>query len=148
MDENPYQRWYGETYLHPIALVAILMLGTTMVAVRRRHAIVPMLVMACFVSPAQQVAGFTLNFYLLRIMVLFGSARVLLRGEWRGFVWTRLDVAIVAWGVVGSMMYVLQLGTPEAVKFKAGVCYDAFGMYFLFRMMLRTWQDWTSCIVG
>jgi hypothetical protein len=146
VDENPYQRWYGETHLHPLAIVAIAVLGIAMLCVPRRHAVIPMLLMACFVSPAQQVAVFSLNFDLLRIMVLFGSARVLFRGEWRGFVWTPLDWAILAWGICGTAIYSFHYGTLAAVKFKMGVCYDAFGMYFLFRIIIRNLRDWAAAV--
>lgn len=148
LDENPYQRWHGETHLHPLAVLAILVLGTAMLSLPRRYAVIPMLVMGCFVSPAQQVAVASLNFDLLRIMVLFGSARVLLRGEWRGFTSTSLDWAVLAWGVVGTTMYILQHGTMAAVKYKMGVCYDAFGMYFLFRIIVRSWRDWDTVVKG
>jgi hypothetical protein len=39
-------------------------------------------------------------------------------------------------------------GTPEALKFKLGVSYDAIGMYFLFRCLVRSFADVEMATVG
>ena len=72
--------YIGQTVLNPLGLIAILVLGTAMVVLPRRYAVWPMIIMGCFVSPAQRIVLFSLNFDLLRLMVLFGTTRVLTRG--------------------------------------------------------------------
>lgn len=133
--------YYGQTVLHPVGFGALLVLGLATLVAPRRYAVVPMLVMACFIAPAQRVAVFTLNFDLLRIMVLIASARVLLWSEWKAFRLHRTDGVLIAWAFVAAACYILLHGTAEAVKYKLGTTYDALGMYFVFRCLVRSWDD-------
>jgi hypothetical protein len=130
-----------QTVLHPLGMLAVIVLGAAMFLVPRRHAIFPMLAMACFISPAQRVSVVTLDFTLLRIMIVFGWVRILARGEYRQLRWQLLDTLMVAWAVCGSLAYVLQQGNFQAVIFKAGASFDSLGTYFLFRCLLRSWTD-------
>src|SRR5579884_2822740 len=134
------QDFVNQTVLHPVGLAAILVLGLLMLVLPRRFALIPMLVMACFVAPAQRVAIFSLNFDLLRIMVLFGSLRLLITSEWRQFRLSSLDTAVILCTLFGGIIYAIQTGGEEA-KFALGEIYDGIGMYFLFRCLIRSAQD-------
>ncbi|HEX2973906.1 MAG TPA: hypothetical protein VHP11_16355 [Tepidisphaeraceae bacterium] len=107
-----------------------------------------MIIMACFIAPAQRVAVFSLNFTLLRILVLFGTVRILSRHEWMGFRWNSLDTVLVAWTICGTIAYTFLFGSAEALKFKLGTSYDAVGMYFLFRCLVREWADIERATLG
>ena len=100
-----------------------------------------MILTACFVAPAQRIAIFTLNFTLLRIMVVFGFTRLLTRGELRSFRWKFLDTTVITWALFGTVAYILLWGTGEAVKYRSGWLFDVAGMYFLFRALIRDWDD-------
>jgi hypothetical protein len=47
--------YYGATVLHPIGLAAVLVFGIAMCLLPRRHAVWPVIAMACFVAPAQRI---------------------------------------------------------------------------------------------
>jgi hypothetical protein len=141
MEKHFEYEYYGQTTVHPIGLAALIVLGIALLLLPRRYAVWPIIVMACFIAPAQRIAVFTLNFDLLRIMVLFGSVRVLVRGETKEFVWHSLDIAVVAWAVVGTTAYILFWGDGSAIKYKLGVLYDIIGMHFMFRCLVRDWSD-------
>ena len=143
-----HEDFHGQTVLNPIGLVAIIVLGTAMLLLPRRYAVWPMIIMSCFVAPAQRIAVFTLNFDLLRIMVIFGTARLLARKEWRRFRWRGLDSVLLAFAVTGTGVYLLQHGTMEAAKYKLGFMYDMLGMYFLFRCLVREREDLVQVAVG
>jgi hypothetical protein len=149
MDPDRFQHDYvNQTVLHPLGMAAVIVLGLSLLLVPRRYAVWPMIVMACFVAPAQRVVVFTLNFDLLRIMVLFGTVRIAAWGEWRGMRWNRIDVLLVLWTLSGAIIYILSYGTAEAVKYRLGTMYDAVGMYFLFRMLIREWSDARTTTIG
>lgn len=148
MDTTVSSEYYNQTVLHPLGLLAVLVLGIAMLLGRRRHALIPLAIMACFIAPAQRIAVFTLNFDLLRVMVLLGTARLLLRSEWRGLQWRTLDVLVVMWAVAGTLAYSILLGTLEAVKFRLGVSYDIVGVYFLGRCLIRDWHDVQALATG
>lgn len=133
--------FHNTTTLHPLGLAAILVLGLATLMLPRKYAIYPMIVMACFISPAQRIVIATLDFSLLRIMVLFGWARVLMRGEHRGFKWKRMDHLVVAWTVISALVNIVQRGNVAGFIFQGGQAYDMLGMYALFRILIRGWGD-------
>jgi hypothetical protein len=71
----------NQTTLHPVALVVLLIMAAATLAAPRRYAPVPLFLTACFVSQAQRIVVFTLDFDLLRILTTIGWVRVFLKGE-------------------------------------------------------------------
>ncbi|MCP3919073.1 MAG: hypothetical protein GY711_26320 [bacterium] len=133
--------FHNQTTLHPLGLAAILVLGIATLVVPRRYALLPMAILACFIPPAQRLVLFTLDFSLLRILVLFGWLRVILRGELRSFRLKRLDTVIFAWAFVSAAAYVTLRGSSEAFINRLGGTYDVVGMYVLFRVWIRDLGD-------
>ena len=100
-----------------------------------------MLAMACFIAPAQRIVIMGLDFNLIRVMVLFGWLRVLMRREYRSLRAHPIDWLMLAWAVSQTIIYTIQNGTSSAFINRAGVSFDALGMYFLFRAVFCTWED-------
>ena len=119
----------------------MILLGTAMLVLPRRYVITPMLILACFISPAQRIVFATLDFNLIRIMVLFGWSRIILGGDFHRFRWTSLDKAVVLWAIAGTTAMTLLEGTLEVFINRLGMTFDAIGMYFLFRIFIRDWED-------
>lgn len=137
--------WANRTTLHPLGVAAILVLGLALLVLPRRWAVLPMAVMACYIAPAQRIVILSLDFDLLRVLVLVGWTRLLLRRETMGFCWKSLDYLLITWAAVGTLIYTLSLGTSDALMFKLGVSFDAVGMYFLFRCLIRNRDD-VACV--
>src|SRR5579859_396556 len=147
--ERFHHDYVNQTVLNPMGLAAVIILGICMLVVPRRYAAWPMIAMGCFIVPAQRVVVFTLNFDLLRIMVLFGTFRTLVRGEWRGMRWTRFDTVFVLWVLSGAVIYIISYNASiDSIKYRCGTMYDQIGMYFLFRMLVRGWNDVGTAVVG
>ena len=108
MNESIQPDQYGQTVLNPLGIIALLVLGFAMLLLPRRHAVLPMIILGCFVSQGQRFAVLTLNFDLGRAMLIFGTLRVLVHGEWNHFVLKNMDSVIVAFAAVGSLVYILQ----------------------------------------
>src|SRR5690242_18590561 len=102
------EAWTDQTILSPIGLAVMGLCGVFMLLVPRRYAVIPMLVMACVIAPAQRFYIAGANFTLLRIMVIFGWIRVITRGETRGFRWRSLDCLLIAYAAIGTLVYVIQ----------------------------------------
>ena len=141
MEHEFTQEYFGQTVLHPVGLLAVIVLGIALMALPRRYAAIPILIMACFIAPAQRIALFSLNFDLLRLMVAIGTARIICLGEWKSFRWMPLDTIFTAWSVISTIAYIVLWSDIAAVKLKAGHLYDQFGMYFLFRCLVRDYAD-------
>ncbi len=132
---------FNQTSLSSLGLAVIVLLGLAVLTLPRRYALLPLLVGACFIPAGQRIAVFTLDFTLLRIMVLFGWARIILKKDNRDFHWKTIDVLIIAWVLSRSAAYILLHGTMSAVIYRLGGMFDALGMYFLFRMLIEDWDD-------
>lgn len=140
--------WAGQTSVHPIGLAAVIVLGLCILFLPRRWAVLPMMIIACFIPSGQRIVIASCDFSFLRIMVLFGFARLLLTKENAGFSWTKLDTAVVLWTLSSMVMYSVRLASMSAVINRLGFGFDAFGMYFLFRCLIRDWGDVEALIIG
>jgi len=133
--------FYDHTTINPIGLAVVVILGIATLFLPRRSVVLPFVIMACFIAPAQRIVAVGFDFTLLRILLLFGMTRIALRNEWRGFVWRPVDSAMVLYGLFGTIIYFIQQGDTSALVNRLGWAYDYVGMYFFFRMVIRTWKD-------
>jgi hypothetical protein len=137
-----------QTLLHPLGLAALVTAAVMLLALPRRWAPLPMIALACFVSPAQRVALFELDFDLLRIMVVVGWLRVLLHAEFRDLRWRSVDTVVIVWALAGTAAFTVLHGSNEALVNRLGMMFDAVGMYFLFRCLIRDWRDFETLTMG
>lgn len=138
---TPTQEWFNQTTVHPLGLLLLIVLGAATFVVPRRYALVPMLILVCFVGPAQRIVIATLDFNFLRLMVMAGWARVLLRGEMWGWRWRPLDTVVLTWAICATLLATLLHTTMSAFIMRLGLLYDAVGLYFLCRLIVRSFSD-------
>lgn len=117
----------------------VLALGVALMLFAPRHWLLPsFLAISVFVSFGPRVVILGQNFMTYRVLLFFLWARILMRGEHRGFVWQPLDKALVLyclWTVVGDT---LLWGTVHAMIYQiANQIYDTMGIYFLARILLN-----------
>jgi hypothetical protein len=77
----------------------------------------------------------------VRIIVLFGWARLILQNEVGRFRWRAIDTCVVLWAVSMTTVYTLQWQTSSAAINRLGASFDAMGGYFFFRSVFRTRAD-------
>ena len=128
---------YGQTVIHPVALAFTVAMGVWLVLARRDHAVLPIMLVACLIPVAQRIVVASLDFNMSRILILFGWSRLIARGELRGFRWSPVDTAFVAYVLAGTLGYVARELSLGAVIYRTGVMFEAFGIYFLLRALLR-----------
>ena len=133
--------WQGQTTMHPLALLVLLLLLFFLFKVERKNAVIPFLIMACFISVAQRIVIAGLDFNMIRILVLFGWMRILFRGETNAFEMKTIDWVIILWALTSTIAYTALRGSSGALIYKLGTSFDAIGMYFLFRCLIRDWED-------
>jgi len=148
LQEAPYVRdgfgqhlYDNQTNLHPVALGVLIVLGLATLLARRRNALIPIVLMACFVPQSQRIVIATLDFTMLRLMVLVCVLRISTRGEARALRFGPLDSLVLAWAMVSFAAYCTLRGTVSAFVFQTGLIFDQLGFYFVFRCLLRDWQD-------
>jgi hypothetical protein len=128
-------------FINGIGIACMLAMGLLMLVLPRRQALWPVVVMICFMTMGQRLLVFGLNFTLIRLLLLFGVARVLMRGEAQFGGSHTLD-RLLAWWVLASIVtYTLLWQTGEAFVNRLGLAYDALGLYLLFRVLVRDTDD-------
>src|SRR2546429_6652993 len=135
--------WYTDntTFINPMGIGFTVLMGVLLISLPRRYALVPVIALTCFMTMGQRILFFDLNFTMIRVLALFGWARLILRGEIRSFKWNAIDTALVWWTVSSVVTYTLLWGTSEAFINRCGLAYNALGMYFLFRFLVLDWND-------
>lgn len=135
------QDYQGTTTVHPLGLAALLMCGVSLVFIPRRHACLAFLVLACFVSQAQRLVLFGLDFNFLRIIVLCGVVRIVMRKETDGLRMNLLDVLILVYAVINTVVMTISYATTAMFVNRLGASLDVVGMYFVTRALVRSMED-------
>lgn len=139
--------WARVTVLHPVEAAILLCMMVAILACKRRYAIWPMIVVACFVVSSQRIVIADVFFELMRIIILTGVARVLIRQEYKGVSWNRLDLAFVCFIALRTVLIASDDPPGEFIQ-RAGNALDSLGMYFTARCVVRDWSDVFTTIRG
>jgi hypothetical protein len=145
MDNNPFFQG-GKTLLHPAVAAFTLSLGLALITVSRRWVLLPLCLTLCFVPMQQRLMIGGLNFDMGRIMILFGWARLLTRRELNRLRLTALDQSLVLWVAVGTLFYFLGDPGMRSLTYRAGIMFDALGMFFLCRALVRNSSDVSNAV--
>jgi hypothetical protein len=129
------------TSLNPIAMAFTLALMVALAALPRRFAVVPILMMASYMTAGQGITVGSLHFPMLRLLLLAAIIRVVARQEFRKLRWNSIDTAVTMWMIASVTVYTILWGTTEALIYKCGYIYDAAGLYFLFRCLVSSVDD-------
>jgi len=142
MTSLPFQEaWHNTTTLHPLAICLTVVLAGALLTLPRRYAMVPLLLAACFISPAQRIVLLTMDFTMLRVLLLVACARIAFRGEMTRLTWRPLDTLFVLYCIMGLITHAIQFQSFPLFVQRLGQQYDAIGLYFVFRYMVRDWND-------
>jgi len=127
--------------MNALSIILVILLSVAVSTISRRYVLLPFILTACLVPMNQRIEIAGLDFTALRIILLFGILRLMLRGEMRPVAWNGFDKLLLTWNIVGTIVYTLQLWDMQAVIRKSGVMYDCLGMYWIFRQTITTWDD-------
>lgn len=112
----------------------------------KKYLLLPFIIGACFVPTDQRVIIFSLNFTVLRILVLAGIIRIMIRGENINIHWNRFDILVFTWVICGAFIYCIQWMNLKAMINRSGLLFDVIGLYWIFRKTVRTWDDIKSAV--
>ncbi len=135
------------TFINGIGIAFCLLMCVLMLVLPRRLALLPVIAMVCYMTMGQRVLVFGLNFTLIRILLLFGFVRVVIRSEASLENLNRIDKILLGWVLSSVVTYTLLWKTGDAFVNRLGLAYDAIGLYFLFRFLVRDADDIRSVIV-
>jgi hypothetical protein len=130
----------------PVTLGVTVIAAILLLALPRKHAPVPILVVAFLIPFGQQVLIGGAHFFAIRIVIMAGLFRLLavrLSSSKRLFPsgFNGIDKAFCLSLVVGGAAFLIRQGATAAIVYQAGLWLDAFGMYFIFRHLLQNAED-------
>ncbi len=124
-----------------VTISLMVLLAALTLAVPRRYMLIAFVIAACFVPTDQRLVVAGLDFTALRVLVLAGVLRIMLRGECRRVTWNRFDVLVLAWALCGAFIYVLLWASFSAMVNRMGFLFDVLGLYWIFRQHFASADD-------
>ena len=133
-------------YVHPLVLCAVLVAGALILLLPRKHVIVPLLAAGLLIPFDQVVLIGPLHWTMLRVLVLLGWVRVLAamlspRQRLLNSGLNAVDKALLLWAGISAFNIVLLWHSSVALINQLGALYNAFGIYFLLRFLIRDEED-------
>jgi hypothetical protein len=120
--------------------VALLLIGSVLlVMLPRRSAAVPLLLAAAYTSRQPVLELGPANLSILRVLVLVGMVRVLVRGERMAHGINAVDCLLFAWAAL--LVSFSAFHTTDAWTFRAGMVLGELGVYALCRVFVRDLDD-------
>jgi hypothetical protein len=140
---QPHWSWVtdGTTFINPLGLALTLLLGFLLLVLPRKYALLPVIALICYMTMGLRVMVGGMNFTMFRVLLLFGWARVVMRGEYRSMKLNPIDAAVLWYTLANIVTYTLLWRTFGAFVNRLGQAYDVIGFYFLFRSLLRGMDD-------
>jgi len=131
----------GPSTITELTLFLTVALAIVVLIVPRRYILLPYVFGACFVPADQTLMIGELNFQVLRILVVVGMLRLAVRSEVTPIRWNRIDRLLLAWFVVGTIIYVIQWRSFGAFINRCGRLVEWLCLYWVFRQTVRSWAD-------
>ncbi len=132
----------GETQVHPIIVVAMVLAGTLILFMPRKQVMVPFLAAALLIPMDQVLVVGPFHFPMLRLLIAFTWVPMLLGNRpggkrifSNGF--NGLDKAVILWAGFTVIATVALWRDTAALTNQMGLLYTVFGLYFVFRSFIR-----------
>lgn len=127
--------------INVFAIIFVLIDASMLIILPRRWAPLPLLVGACYMTYGQGVEVGPLHFYVIRMLITAGLARVLIRGERIEGKMSGLDWLMLIWASWAVISNAFHHDPEEGLLFRLGLAYDVCGIYFLVRIFCRSFSD-------
>jgi hypothetical protein len=131
------------SFYNPLGLSFTLSMGFLMLVLPRKYALIPLIATACYITLGQRIVFLTLDFTMLRILILFGFVRLFIRNEIFEIELNAIDKALIYWSIAFILTYTISHGTLGALINRLGRAYDALGVYFLSRFLIKDCDDFS-----
>jgi hypothetical protein len=134
------------TVLHPIVLVAMLIVIVLTFLLSRKNLVVPLLLSTFLIPLGQQFVVAGVHLFALRIIVLAGLVRMLFskrspEGDLLAGGLNSVDKAFLLWAFLHALAFTLLFREMGAVVNQVGYLWDGLGGYFILRFMIQDEED-------
>ena len=129
------------TNITGISLSLTLLMGIITLLLPRRYAVIPILISACYMTLAQRIVIATADLTIMRIILLFCWIRIVIRGELSSIKFNTIDKALILYVISAIITYTFLWDTTAALISSLGFAYNAIGLYFFFRILIRDFDN-------
>ncbi|MBF6650740.1 hypothetical protein [Methylobacter sp. BlB1] len=125
--------------MNAIGLTFTLVASLFLFILPRCLAAIPLLMCALYMTRGQELLLGPAHFDVMRILVMVGAMRVLLRGERIANGINHIDGWVIIWAIwlIGTSAF----HTSNSWVFRSGMLWTELGCYFLFRVFVQDWED-------
>ena len=138
---------YGQNLVHPLAGLIFFTSLVWAFCAPRKYLIWPVIMIACFISPAQRFAILGLDFHFLRAITLMLLVRILIFRDLKDVRLGKADLALT--GLVAAIVLgTLARGGINPAMTTAGKMIELFCLYFIGRALIRNLDDVRGMLLG
>lgn len=127
--------------MNELATVFVIGNAAAILLLPLRWAPLPLLVGACYMTLGQGVELGSLSFPVIRILIAVGVLRILVSGRGLAGGVMALDALMLAWAAWALASSVFHDDVSATLVHRAGLVYNACGVYFLLRVFCRSAED-------
>ena len=107
----------------------------------RRWVPVPLLIGTCYMTLGQGIQVGPFHFPIIRMLIVAGLTRVILRGERLASGMNGMDWLMLFWSAWALVSSVFHKDPSAALIFRLGLIFNACGVYFLLRIFCQSMED-------
>jgi hypothetical protein len=127
--------------VNTFAFILLLFASATLLLAPRRWAPLPLLIGACYMTLGQGISIGSLSFPVIRLLMLVGFIRVILRGERPAGGFSVLDTLMCVWAAWAVFSSVFHNNVGATLENHLGMVYNNLGLYFLIRCFCQSLED-------
>ena len=113
--------------MNPLAVIFTLLAGFFLIRLPRAWAPLPLLIAATYMTLGQGLEIGPFHFYVIRILITLGAARVILKRERIVGGWQGLDRMMILWAVWAVFSSCFHKDFSAALVNRLGLAYDTLG---------------------
>jgi hypothetical protein len=141
----------AESVFNPLVFLVVIIAGVLILVRPRGKTIAPFVAAAILIPMDQVVVIVGMHFPMLRILTLFGIARLVKEKVYsKNQVFSgginKIDVTVVLFAIFTALAAILLFQQWGAVIFQLGNIYTIFSVYFLLRFLIRDKEDVVSLV--
>jgi len=136
--------------LTPFGIVFVVASVMIILLAPRRWVPVALLIGVCYMVLNQGVQVGPFHFFAIRVLILAGLVRAMIRGERPASSLHRMDWLMIAWAAWALISSIFHDDPAASFVFNLGLAFNACGVYFLLRTFLQSAEDvvWLCRIVA
>lgn len=138
---------YGNTVIDPLSFLVIFACVCYLLTCRRSMVLVPFLLVASILPQSLRIVILTVDFSMIRIMVVAGLLRIFAQHEANNFKYTNADKLLIAFLMTKTLFATLLHQRMGIFIENVGFALDAFGAYFIARCSIRSLSDLKSVLM-